>query len=169
MSVHTVEAPCVHPVHAPREVARRYTLPAILEVMTVKIGPLVAMYRVDCAVLLKFLRNNNELIHIRLEDDTTCTVVDGDNGRPDNGETIHPSLLDVIPLCINKHCTRGCGCRCSHDLGYTCRDRKIMIDAWPGGQIFRCKTQHEVRQPVVKDFPPPLDIDRMVADLAARF
>lgn len=170
MSVHVEESPCVHPVHAPRELARRHILPSTLQVLTKKIGPLVAMYRVDCAVLLKFLRDERELVHIRLEDDKVCTVIDGDNGRPDDGETIHPSLLNAIPLCNNSECGRGCGCRCSHDLGYTSPEIKLETRVWPGGEVLRCKTPHEKKHiTVVRDFPLPLNVDRMVSDLAARF
>lgn len=170
MSVRVEELPCVFPVHAPRELTRRQILPSTLQVLSNKIGPLVAMYRVDCAVLLKFLKDGKELVHIRLEDDKSCTIVDGDNGSPDDGETIHPSLLNMIPLCTNKECARGCGCRCSHDLGYTSRDVKIKTELWPGGDVLRCKTRHDKKHvTVVKDFPLPLDVDRMVADLAAKF
>ncbi len=153
-----------------REISRREAIPSIIEMLTKKVGILIAMFRVDNAVILKLLRSEGEMVHVRLNDDqqyskSTATS----SGRHVEVNTEDPSLLDVVPLCKNQNgCGFGCGCRCSHDLGYTistkhfCNARRLY-----GGSVFLCHSSHTEPRPAenLLKGPPTLNVEKMVHDL----
>lgn len=131
-----------------RSIARRQLLPSAIQMMSKKIGPLLALYRDEDGITVKAMekagRVGANVVNVRIWDDKVNTILDEDCGRKDDGNHTDPSLLNVIPLCLGVGCGYGCGCRCSHDIGYTegVKAFEIGIGDTPGGEIFSCKTKH---------------------------